>query len=187
VTINRDPNQDLFANALRAAPEQPSPPPTSDSRDTPRSCLIVLVTALMAARCLTHPAPEERRALMASYFQDARLPQQCVVEVVAFPAVLVPSAPASVAIGGVDEFLAAARSERGSRLEPLVRDAGALLLEGSRRGRRRTSTAPSTPSGTRSCRTSAAPRHGPMWWGGCSPPTSSRPTRRSPSTTRWPR
>jgi len=67
---------------------------------------------------------------MASYFQEARLPQQRVVEGVAFPAVLVPSAPASVATGGVEEFLAAVRSERASRLEPLVRDAGALLLRG---------------------------------------------------------
>jgi len=67
---------------------------------------------------------------MASYFQDARLPQQRVVEGVAFPAVLVPSAPASVATGGVEEFLAAVRSERASRLEPLVRGAGALLLRG---------------------------------------------------------
>nr|TKW14015.1 hypothetical protein SEVIR_5G139500v2 [Setaria viridis] len=65
---------------------------------------------------------------MASFFQDARLPQQRVVEGVAFPAVLVPSAPASVATGDVDEFPAAVRSERASRLEPLVRDAGALLL-----------------------------------------------------------
>ncbi|RLN24312.1 clavaminate synthase-like protein [Panicum miliaceum] len=67
---------------------------------------------------------------MASFFQDARLPQQRVVEGVAFPAVLVPSAQASVASGGVEEFLAAVRSERASRLEPLVRDAGALLLRG---------------------------------------------------------
>jgi hypothetical protein len=43
--------------------------------------------------------------------------------------VLVPSAPASpAATGGVDEFLAAVRSEREARLEPLLRDAGALLL-----------------------------------------------------------
>ena len=62
---------------------------------------------------------------MASFFRDARLPQQRVVEGVHFPAVLVPSAG-----GGVDEFLAAVRSERASRLEPLVRDAGALLLRG---------------------------------------------------------
>jgi hypothetical protein len=45
--------------------------------------------------------------------------------------VLVPSAPASpAATGGVDEFLAAVRSEREARLEPLLRDAGALLLRG---------------------------------------------------------
>lgn len=64
---------------------------------------------------------------MASFFRDARLPQQRVVEGVPFPAVLVPSAPAG---GGLDEFLAAVRSERASRLEPLVRHAGALLLRG---------------------------------------------------------
>ncbi|CAL4965761.1 unnamed protein product [Urochloa decumbens] len=69
---------------------------------------------------------------MASFFQDARLPQQRVVEGIAFPAVVVPSAPASAAAtgAGVDEFLAAVRSERATRLEPLVRDAGALLLRG---------------------------------------------------------
>ncbi|CAO2161387.1 unnamed protein product [Urochloa humidicola] len=66
---------------------------------------------------------------MASFFQDARLPQQRVAEGVTFPAVVVPTAPAS-ATGGVEEFLAAVRSERASRLEPLVRDAGALLLRG---------------------------------------------------------
>ncbi|WVZ72641.1 hypothetical protein U9M48_021066 [Paspalum notatum var. saurae] len=66
--------------------------------------------------------------MAASYFQDARLPQQRAVEGVAFPAVLVPSGPASA--GGVDEFLAAVRAERASRLEPLLRDAGALLLRG---------------------------------------------------------
>ncbi|KAL6838760.1 hypothetical protein ACP4OV_031474 [Aristida adscensionis] len=62
---------------------------------------------------------------MASFFQDARLPQQRAVEGVAFPAVLVPSGG-----GGLDEFLAAVRAERSSRLEPLVRGAGALLLRG---------------------------------------------------------
>ncbi|KAJ1282212.1 hypothetical protein BS78_03G034100 [Paspalum vaginatum] len=65
--------------------------------------------------------------MAASFFQDARLPQQRAVEGVAFPAVLVPSGPAS---GGLDEFLAAVRAERASRLEPLLRDAGALLLRG---------------------------------------------------------
>jgi hypothetical protein len=67
---------------------------------------------------------------MASFFEGARLPQQRVVEGVPFPAVLVPRAPAGTGAGGVDEFLAAVRSERASRLEPLVRDAGALLLRG---------------------------------------------------------
>ncbi|NP_001146576.1 Clavaminate synthase-like protein [Zea mays] len=67
---------------------------------------------------------------MASFFRDARLPQQRVVEGVPFPAVLVPSARAGSCAGGVDKFLAAVRCERASRLEPLVRDAGALLLRG---------------------------------------------------------
>jgi hypothetical protein len=67
---------------------------------------------------------------MASFFRDARLPQQRVVEGVPFPVVLVPSAPASSGAGGVDKFLAAVRCERASRLEPLVRDAGGLLLRG---------------------------------------------------------
>ncbi|GJN32178.1 hypothetical protein PR202_gb20662 [Eleusine coracana subsp. coracana] len=66
---------------------------------------------------------------MASFFQDGTVPQQRVVEGVAFPAVLVPSAPAA-GDGGLDEFLAAVRAERESRLEPLVRAAGALLLRG---------------------------------------------------------
>lgn len=66
---------------------------------------------------------------MASFFQDGTVPQQRVVEGVAFPAVLVPSAPAT-GDGGLDEFVAAVRAERESRLEPLVRAAGALLLRG---------------------------------------------------------
>jgi hypothetical protein len=45
--------------------------------------------------------------------------------------VLIPSAPASPATtGGVDEFRAVVRSERETRLEALLRDAGALLLRG---------------------------------------------------------
>jgi hypothetical protein len=65
----------------------------------------------------------------SSFFQDARLPQQRAVEGVAFPAVLLPSngAPGG---GSHDEFLAAVRSERASRVEPLLREAGAVLLRG---------------------------------------------------------
>jgi hypothetical protein len=65
----------------------------------------------------------------SSFFQEACLPEQRAVEGVAFPAVLVPSGgpPAQESL---DEFLAAVRSERASRVEPLLRDAGAVLLRG---------------------------------------------------------
>jgi hypothetical protein len=65
----------------------------------------------------------------SSFFQDARLPQQRAVEGVAFPAVLLPSS-GTPGGGGIDEFLAAVRSERASRVEPLLREAGAVLLRG---------------------------------------------------------
>jgi hypothetical protein len=68
---------------------------------------------------------------MASFFQDGTVSQPRVFEGVAFPAVLVPSAPvAGDDAGGLDQCLAAVRAERESRLEPLVRAAGALLLRG---------------------------------------------------------
>uniref|UniRef100_A0A453E6D4 TauD/TfdA-like domain-containing protein n=1 Tax=Aegilops tauschii subsp. strangulata TaxID=200361 RepID=A0A453E6D4_AEGTS len=60
----------------------------------------------------------------SSFFQEARLPEQRAVEGVAFPAVLVPAG------GSLDEFLATVRSERASRVEPLLREAGAVLLRG---------------------------------------------------------
>ncbi|KAF7028253.1 hypothetical protein CFC21_040207 [Triticum aestivum] len=67
----------------------------------------------------------------SSFFQEARLPEQRAVEGVAFPAVLVPTAgPPGPGEGSLDEFLAAVRSERASRVEPLLREAGAVLLRG---------------------------------------------------------
>ena len=68
----------------------------------------------------------------SSFFQDARLPEQRAVEGVAFPAVLVPTGrpPGGPGGGSHDEFLAAVRSERASRVEPLLREAGAVLLRG---------------------------------------------------------
>lgn len=67
----------------------------------------------------------------STFFQDARLPQQRAVEGVAFPAVLVPSFRGGPGgLGGLEEFLAAVRSERASRVEPLARAAGAVLLRG---------------------------------------------------------
>lgn len=67
----------------------------------------------------------------SSFFQEARLPEQRAVEGVAFPAVLVPSGgPAGTGEGSLDEFLAAVRSERASRVEPLLREAGVVLLRG---------------------------------------------------------
>ncbi|KAG0522501.1 hypothetical protein BDA96_07G042600 [Sorghum bicolor] len=62
-----------------------------------------------------------------SYFQDARLPQQRGVDGVVFPAVLVPGRGGSCSF---DEFLAAVRSEKASRLEPPLLAAGAVLLRG---------------------------------------------------------
>ncbi|XP_037404480.1 clavaminate synthase-like protein At3g21360 [Triticum dicoccoides] len=67
----------------------------------------------------------------SSFFREARLPEQRAVEGVAFPAVLVPSGgPPGPGEGSLDEFLAAVRSERASRVEPLLREAGAVLLRG---------------------------------------------------------
>lgn len=65
-----------------------------------------------------------------SFFQEAALPEQRLVEGVAFPAVLVPSDDATAAGGGLDAFLDAVRSERASTVEPLLRGAGAVLLRG---------------------------------------------------------
>uniref|UniRef100_A0A0D9UXR1 TauD/TfdA-like domain-containing protein n=1 Tax=Leersia perrieri TaxID=77586 RepID=A0A0D9UXR1_9ORYZ len=63
-----------------------------------------------------------------SFFQEAVIPEQRLVDGVAFPAVLVPTSAADVT--NLDDFLTAVRSERPSRVEPLLRSAGAVLLRG---------------------------------------------------------
>jgi hypothetical protein len=69
----------------------------------------------------------DEMAQPGSYFQDARLPQQRGVDGVVFPAVLVPGRGGSCSF---DEFLAAVRWEKASRLEPPLLAAGAVLLRG---------------------------------------------------------
>lgn len=90
-------------------------------------------------RSLARTHPTQRINMVApagSFFQEAALPEQRLVEGVAFPAVLAPSDDATAAGGGLDAFLDAVRSERASTVERCCgrRRGAAPRVPGARRG-----------------------------------------------------